>query len=159
MAKIVAREFYRLLALACVFAIATSVFAQQSLSSRTQIYTTNAQENNRPKPASYGEFDCSDKIYTVVTAQGLTPGKHQIEVRWVDANDEQRELTNFEFFSSKNQASTTVWAWLLLHRARGAGMLKLINPAAGYEDSIGPWKVKVFIDGEFAGDGGFTVSC
>lgn len=155
-----------------LFALALTVFlfwisnssAEQSKQEGEQkvsssIYITNTEVNGRPTPTTLTEFDCSDKIFAMVTTTGLSNGKHEIDVRWFNPKEEQQERTVFPFFASAAQPSTSVWAWLLLHRARGSGMLQFINPAAGFDDFLGPWKVKIHIDGQFMGEQEFIVSC
>lgn len=103
------------------------------------------------------QFDCSDKIYTVVELGKFPKGKHQVSVRWIDPHDETRENTRYQFHVHGEQ--TRIWAWLSLSRGVGAGMLQWIDPSAGLEDFIGPWTVHVMIDGKRLGGGKFEVSC
>lgn len=139
----------------------TRVLAEQGQADndtpQSTVYFALADEFNAPLKESTTDFDCTDKIFTVVELNDYPQGKHQLSVRWLDPTDGQREHTKYEFHV--NQQEVRLWAWLSLSRAQGAGMLTWINPAAGLEEFVGPWTVEVRVDNKKISDGVFEVSC
>lgn len=124
----------------------------------THSYFALADENNAPLREAKLEFDCTDKIYAVTELSGYLPGQYDFSVKWKDPSGTQREHTQYPFHVH-NKREHRLWAWLLLSRARGAGMLTFINPAAGLEEFIGEWTVEVSIDNEVVNSNKFIVSC
>ncbi len=140
----------------------TSTLAAEEASNVAQarsekVYTTVLSEHGLPLTTEQLEFDCSDKIYSVVELRNYKKGRHELSVRWIDPNDTTRENTQYPFHVL--QEDVKLWAWLSLSRARGAGMLQWLNPAAGLEEFIGPWKIEVRIDGNKIATKSFEVSC
>lgn len=124
---------------------------------QSTVYYALADEFNAPLKEAITDFDCTDKIFTVIELNDYPKGKYQLSVRWLDPTDGQREHTKYEFHI--NQKEVRLWAWLSLSRAQGAGMLTWINPAAGLEEFVGPWTVEVRVDDKKISDGTFEVSC
>lgn len=122
-----------------------------------QVYFSLGDQFGAPTKDAKTRFDCSDKIYTVVELSNYPLGKHQISVLWLDPHNSTRENTEYPF--NIRSDTTRLWAWLSLSRGTGAGMLQWIDPAAGLEDFIGPWSVKVLIDGKQIAKETFEVSC
>ncbi len=129
----------------CVFAETTEIIfdpAQQS----SKTYLALADEHERPLSFEKNAFDCSEKIYAVTELTHFPKGKHEFSVRWIDPANTTREHTRYPFHIHNTE--TRLWSWLTLKRGTGAGMLQWIDPSAGLEDFIGPWTVKVSIDGK-----------
>ncbi|WP_353414084.1 hypothetical protein [Arenicella sp. 4NH20-0111] len=119
---------------------------------------TLSDELGFPQDQSKDSFDCLDKIYAVTDVKGFKKGKHIIEFRWVDPSGDTRERTVYDFFV-RDKPSTKLWAWLELSRGQGAGVVQWLNPAAGLEEFIGKWELKLLIDDkEFKSDE-FDVNC
>ena len=123
----------------------------------SNVYVTLANEVGIPLEEAMNEFDCSDKIYSVVELINFPKGRHELSVLWIDPTGTSRENTQYPFHI--NQKEAKLWAWLVLSRASGAGMLQWLNPAAGLEEFIGPWELEVRIDGKKIATMGFEVSC
>ncbi len=111
-----------------------------------------------PKDDATESFDCLDKIYAITELTHFEKGKHQVEFRWLEPRGTTRERTVYDFWV-RDKPSTKLWAWLELSRAKGAGMLQWLNPAAGLEEFLGSWEVRLFIDGKEYNSAGFEVSC
>lgn len=123
----------------------------------TTVYFAVADKYNRPLNEKKQSFACSDKIFTVVELSNYPLKDYQLSVRWYDPANKLRENTQYPFSISKEK--TRLWAWLSLSRGAGAGMWQWINPAAGLEDFIGPWKVEVYINDKKIESKEFSVDC
>ena len=121
------------------------------------VYFSVANEHGFPLKEERKNFDCEDKIHTVIELSNFKPGKHSLSVVWTDPSSTDRERTEYDFHV--REQNTRLWTWLTLSRANGAGMLQWINPAAGLEEFIGPWKVVVRIDNKEIETKKFEVSC
>lgn len=106
---------------------------------------------------SQSSFNCDQKVFAVVTLHNYQKKTHNITVNWLDPHDKKRESTQIPVYPIK--PITYTWASLALHRDATAGMLQWINPAAGMEEFIGEWQVKVLIDNELVESKKFTVVC
>ena len=102
-------------------------------------------------------FNCDDKIYSVINFQNYETAMYDIRVVWTDPFDKEREVTEFPYFV--NSDNIYAWSSLSLHRGVGAGMLQWINPAAGMEEFIGEWRIRVFINNQSTAEGTFEVLC
>ena len=122
-----------------------------------KIYNSLIDEIGFPSTQAKQNFDCSDKIYTVVELQNYALGKHQLSIKWIDPAGELREHTKYPFHVIKQD--TRLWAWLNLYRATGAGLIQWIDPAAGLEEFIGPWTIEVRIDNQRLSKQHFDVIC
>ena len=87
------------------------------------------------------QFSCEDRIYLAIRFKNQEPNLEQIIVTWTDPNGTEREKNDFQFYVSERES--LAWASLTLHRSVGAGLLQWVNPAAGMEEFIGTWTVKV----------------
>lgn len=139
--------------------VVTFLFSNPSIAEDNthDLFFTLENERQLPSNERISEFDCSDKVYAVMNLKGIELGKHQLAVLWYAPNEEVREHTKFEIFVRTPEVRQ--WAWLKLHRAFGASMLQLLNPAAGMEEFIGDWKVEVKIDNKLIVSKGFKVIC
>jgi len=122
-----------------------------------RIYFTATESNGVPNDEGAVEFSCSDTIYTVVEFQNLSRERHEIEVIWRDPNGKTREHTRYPFVAFRE--TERVWAWLRLHRPTGANVLSVIDSAAGMQEFIGEWSVKVVVDNRLVGKDRFNVLC
>jgi len=121
------------------------------------LYFSKEDQFGGPRIEPVAQFDCSEKIFSVVELSNYPLGRHQLSVTWKDPTDNTREHTQYDFFV--HHAETKIWAWLSLSRAAGAAMMTWINPAAGLEEFVGPWNVELRIDNKKIDDGSFTVIC
>ncbi len=131
---------------------------QKEIKSSSSLHFTLADKHGFPSDQDRESFDCLDKIYAVTEIQGFKQGKHSIEFRWVDPEGSTRERTEYDFHVS-DKPVTKLWAWLELSRARGAGIIQWLNPAAGLEEFIGEWELELFVNGKRLNKGAFEVSC
>lgn len=157
----VRRLFYLVLT---VFSLLTSgnIFAEEQTKKKDikpsqKIYFAIADQHQRPLTEERESFACSDKIFTVIELSHYPIKKYQLSVRWYDPANKLRENTQYPFTISKEK--TRLWAWLSLSRGTGAGMWQWINPAAGLEDFVGPWKVEVYINNKRVDSKEFSVDC
>ncbi len=132
----------------------TSFSADESVSFRT--YLTNEVINDQPGQSTVTEFGCTDRIYLVVEAAGLSEQKHELTVKWFNPVDDQQELTNYGFDAF---SYTRVWAWLQLSGPPGAVLGQMFDPSFGMEEFIGEWHAKVLIDKSEISNLGFNVLC
>ena len=142
--------------------VMTFLFSYISLASEEatdshELFFTLENENQLPSDKPINEFDCSDKVYSVMKLKGLQQGKHLLTILWHGPDEEVRERTEFTIFAKGEEVKQ--WAWLKLHRAFGASMLQLLNPAAGMEEFIGDWRVDVKIDDQLIINKSFKVIC
>ncbi|WP_147251002.1 hypothetical protein [Arenicella xantha] len=122
-----------------------------------KLYFALPDKHAFPQQEAKTEFDCSDKIYSVIELTNFKHGRHAITIVWTDPSGTDRERTEYPF--SVFEKETRLWGWLELSRARGAGMLQWLNPAAGLEEFIGPWVATIYIDGKKLESGSFEVLC
>jgi hypothetical protein len=121
------------------------------------IYNTLGTEQQQPLNERLDVFECEDTVYTVIEMTEANLGMHQLEVDWFDPSQSKREVTRYDFTVSSGQER--IWAWLRLHRASGAGMMKWLDSSAGLEEFIGDWLVEVKVDGLKIGQTNFRVIC
>ena len=121
------------------------------------IYFSVADQFDAPLSEPQTNFDCTQKIFTVIELSEFPHGRHDLSVIWRDPSEKAREKTEYPFTVRSSQ--TRLWAWLSLSRAAGAGMLQWIDPAAGLEEFIGIWKVEVKVNGKIIDSKEFEVSC
>lgn len=135
----------------------------QSADKQTQrtarVFYSLGDENNVPLTKPITDFDCTDQIFTTVELNNYPKGKYQLSISWIDPNDDVRENTRYPFHVNNSKSITKLWAWLSLSRAKGAGVLAWMNPAAGLEEFIGQWKVEVRVDNKLVNTGNFVVRC
>ena len=139
---------------------AYSTDAEKTTDSGTQeshFYFATGDKFGTPLEKSQTSFNCTDKVYLVAQLRQTPKGKHLFTVRWRDPSGDVRETTEYDFHVT--QSESKLWAWVRLSRARGAGMLSWINPAAGLEEFIGEWAVEVLVDQKRVNKGSFTVTC
>ena len=145
--------------------VMTLFFTQPSIANETgasksenRLFFSLGNDRGLPDEAPLNEFDCSDKVYAVMNLEQIEPGKrHHLAFFWYSPDEELRELTEFPIFTRNSNVKQ--WAWLKLHRAFGASMLQLLNPAAGMEEFIGDWRVEVKINNELIANKTFKVIC
>lgn len=137
---------------------ATGSEQEQDQTRSQNIYFSLAGEHGAPLHEARQNFDCEDKIYTVVELTNFELGKHKLSIIWTDPSETDRERTEYDFYV-RDENELRLWGWLSLSRARGAGMLQWVNPAAGLEEFIGPWTVTVRVDDKEIERKQFEVSC
>jgi hypothetical protein len=94
-------------------------------------------------------FDCSDSIYVFVQTSGAHGLRATAEARWTNpSGNVVRTVVNaFEPMSNGGQ-----YAWDGIDIEAGGGAFSnmlgaMFDPAAGYEDAIGNWRVDIHVDG------------
>lgn len=130
--------------------------ADSSAREQTLLFSLG-DKHNFPTMDAKESFDCGDQIYAVIVLDNWEKDRHELEFVWNDPELNARERTQYPFFVRNQQ--TKLWSWLRLSRATGAGMLQWLNPAAGYEEFIGEWRVDIFVDGKKILDKHFEVTC
>lgn len=123
------------------------------------VYFSLADEHGFPKKEPTNEFDCTDKIYTVLELTNYPVARYELSILWVDPAGTSREHTQYPFNVRDINKTTRLWAWLSLSRATGAGLLQWMDPSAGLEEFIGPWTVEVRINNKKIEIKNFDVSC
>jgi len=113
------------------------------------VYLSLSDKHGFPLTEKQSHFDCLDKIYSVVELTNYQKGSYHLAIHWVDPTGDIRERTQYEFLVREQE--TRLWGWLSLSRAKGAGMLTWINPAAGLEEFVGEWRVEIRIDNKKIG--------
>lgn len=146
-----------IVAFLCLCICHFSAHAEDAKSAR--VYYSLGSENNVPLTNPLTDFACTEPIFTTVELNNYPKGKYQLSIRWIDPNDDVRENTRYPFKVSDTKRITKLWAWLSLSRAKGAGVLAWMNPAAGLEEFIGLWKVEVRVDNKLINTGNFVVRC
>jgi len=122
-------------------------------------FTKDLARDGSPASNKKRSFDCSDKIYAVITTQNIEPGSRKIEVVWYNPRGRRQERTTFSaFFTGHHDRA---WAWLSLHRPDDAIIDRVLlqNRAAGMEDFVGTWTAKVYLNGVFEIKRSFDVYC
>ena len=128
-------------------------------SSTHKVYFSLADEHGFPNNTAMHEFDCSDKIYTILELENYSVDRYELSILWVDPTGTSREHTQYPFNVRDIKNTTRLWAWLSLSRATGAGLLQWLDPSAGLEEFIGPWTVEVRINNKKIESKQFEVSC
>ena len=119
-------------------------------------FVTSSIENGAPVSASSNEFNCTDKIFSVIDIQGLRNGEHTLNVDWIDPSGKRREQTTYSFHRA---GSIRITVWLKLHPPRGAALLSAFNPAWGMDKFIGRWKIRIRVDQSPVTQKWFSVLC
>ena len=60
-------------------------------------FVTSSIENGVPVSSLSNEFNCADKIFSVIDIQGLRNGEHTLNVDWIDPSGKRREQTTYSF--------------------------------------------------------------
>lgn len=120
-------------------------------------YITTIVEDGEPVRGDRIEpFDCSDRIYVVIEASGLSADEHEMTVRWINPVGEQQERTDYTFLSGSH---ARIWAWLELNGGTGSAIGRMFDASFGMEDFIGEWEARAYIDGEPVAAPQFNVLC
>lgn len=128
-----------------------------SLLPSSKVYFSSENQHGGPTLETQDSFDCTDKIFTVIELNDYPKERYALSVKWIDPLGTVRENTQYPFQVFQNE--TRVWAWLSLSRARGAGMISFINPAAGLEEFIGEWTIDISLNGKKLPSEHFSVIC
>ena len=119
-------------------------------------FVTRSIENGAPVSSLSDEFNCTDKIFSVIDIQGLGKGEHTLNVDWIDPSGKRREHTTYSFHRA---GSMRITVWLKLHPPRGATLLSAFNPAWGMDEFIGRWEVRIRVDQSPVTQKWFSVLC
>ena len=119
-------------------------------------FVTSTIENGVPVSSLSDEFNCADKIFSVIDIQGLRNGEHTLNVDWIDPSGKRREQTTYSFHRA---GSIRITVWLKLHPPRGATLLSAFNPALGMGDFIGRWEIRMHVDQSALAQKWFSVLC
>lgn len=132
--------------------------ANSDIKENSTLHFTLRGEHGFPSKETVKSFDCLDRIYAVTELSYFKKGEYTIEFHWVDPDGNTRETTKYDFLMRK-EPKTELWGWLELSRAKGAGMIQWLNPAAGLEEFIGFWTVELVLNGKTINKGQFEVLC
>ena len=119
-------------------------------------FVTSSIENGVPVSSLSNEFNCADKIFSVIDIQGLRNGEHTLNVDWIDPSGKRREQTTYSFHRA---GSIRITVWLKLHPPRGATLLSAFNPALGMGEFIGRWEIRMRVDQSPLAQKWFSVLC
>lgn len=131
-------------------------FAAEAVPQFTVYVTTEVEDQQPVRKDDVQFFDCSDRIYVVVEASGLTPGKHQMTVRWINPAEAQQERTDYAFTSGSH---ARIWAWLQLSGPTGSVLGRLFDSSFGMEEFIGEWTARTYIDDDSVAASQFNILC
>ena len=120
------------------------------------VFVTNSIENGVPVSSLSDEFNCADKIFSVIDIEGLHNGEHSLYVDWIDPSGRRREQTIYSFHRAGN---IRIMVWLKLHPPTGATLLSAFNPAFGMGEFICRWKIKMRVDQSPVTQKWFSVVC
>ncbi len=95
------------------------------------------------------KFDCSESIYVFVQSDATRDRRSTIEARWTNPAGRVVKAGERAF---EPMPSGGVYAWDGIDiNAAGSALDNLLgamfDPAAGFEDAIGEWRVEVSVDG------------
>ncbi len=121
------------------------------------VFLTAKALNGVPADAPASEFGCSDKIYAVISADGLAKTQHTLEAVWRDPHGKDREHTRYPFVVRFDHER--IWVWLKLHRPPEAALTQFMNPSAGMDEFVGEWRIKILVDGQLIDQQTFKVVC
>ncbi len=120
------------------------------------VFVTTSIKNGVPVSSSSDEFNCTDKIFSVIDIQGLSNGQHILNADWIDPSGKRREQTTYNF---NGAGSIRITVWLKLHPPRGATLLSSFNPAWGMDEFIGRWEIRISVDQSPVTQKWFSVLC
>jgi len=135
-----------------LFCVVSPVITATSLDA----FVTNSIENGVPVSSLSDEFNCADKIFSVIDIAGLHNGEHTLYVDWIDPSGRRREQTTYSFHRAGN---IRIMVWLKLHPPTGATLLSAFNPALGMGEFIGRWEIKMRVDQSPVMHKWFSVLC
>ena len=121
------------------------------------IFLTAKAQDGVPTGEPNSEFGCSDRIFAVIDAKGLSKSKHVLEAIWRDPHGKDREHTRYPFVVRFEQER--IWVWLKLNRSPEAALTQFINPSAGMDEFVGEWHIKFLVDGRQVDEKIFNVIC
>ena len=119
-------------------------------------FVTSSIENGIPVPSLSEEFNCSNKIFSVINIKGLPNGEHTLNVDWIDPSGKRREQSTYSFHRA---GTIRITVWLKLHPPRGAALLSAFNPAWGMDKFIGRWEIRIRVDQSPVTQKWFSVLC
>ena len=119
-------------------------------------FVTNSIANGVPILSPSDEFNCADKIYSLIDIQGLHNGQHILNVDWIDPSGNRREQTTYSFHRA---GSIRITVWLKLHPPMGATLMSAFNPAWGMGEFIGRWEIRMRVDQSPVTQKWFSVLC
>ena len=138
-----------------VLALCCLIFPAKAATS-LDAFVTSSIKNGIPVSSSSNEFNCSDKIFSVIDIQGLSNGEHTLNVDWIDPSRNRREQTTYSFHRA---GSIRITVWLKLHPPSGATLLSAFNPALGMDEFIGRWEIRISVDQSALIQKWFSVLC
>lgn len=145
----------RLVRLVLILALCSlgQAHADESFSTILTAKTHDGVPSNEPN----SEFGCGDRIYAVITANGLAKSQHLLEAIWRDPQGKDREHTRYPFVVRYDRER--IWVWLKLHRPPEAALVQFMNPSAGMDEFVGEWRLKILVDGRLIDQKKFNVIC
>lgn len=118
----------------------------------------SAQESNGfPLVTHETQFDCSDQIFTVISASNLADEAVEATIIWINPAAQIQEKTPVKLYPVEGRALG--WAWLKLHKTAGAAMLSFLDDSMGMDNFIGDWQVELLIQNDRVAKETFNVLC
>jgi hypothetical protein len=114
-----------------------------AVESKTSVVLTANMEN--PAPQTW--FDCTDRIYAILTLPSSWLGDHTLEARWIKPNGDLQDRTHINVSLAPGGGRT---AYLWLEKREEDESKGRLNR---------PWKLDVSSDGESVASSTFRVSC
>ena len=71
-------------------------------------FVTSSIENGVPVTSLSNEFNCADKIFSVIDIEGLSNGEHTLNADWIDPSGKRRKQTTYSFHRAGNIRITAV---------------------------------------------------
>jgi hypothetical protein len=131
--------------------IIISLFLTMASTQAHTIITTKDLSDKQPVEV----FDCREKVYIYIVWDSLSAAEHEIEAYWFNPQGKQQEFTSYKF----NAPVKDTWLWLELSGGGGSKFFKAINHRIGYENFIGRWEVRIYLDADYLKTINFSISC
>jgi len=111
--------------------------------------------NKKNKRLNQEIFDCTSPIVLNFYWSKLVDRDHLLEAFWYRPDGKKQETTVNRFNFTKGRAAHT-WMKLILKRGNSRNFF---FPGNGWEEFIGPWKVNIYLNGDFLAKKVFNVNC
>ncbi len=143
---------------ACIFFIIYLTSAGAATAKPEYLLSFSAEHTNGiPVNTDQQSFNCSDQIYSIISASNLSDEPVQANIIWRNPAGQIQEQTPVNLFPVEGNAFG--WAWLKLHKATGAALLSFVDDSIGMDDFIGDWHIELHIDNRKVASGNFNVLC
>ena len=126
--------------------IASGAVSANHVAGDVSIYTARI---NSGKVEATARFDCSDSIYVFVQSDHPRDPRSTVEARWTNPTGKLVKAGE-RGFEPMNSGGQYAWDGIDIEaggNALGNVFSAMFDPASGYEDAIGEWRVDVSVDG------------